>query len=157
MAPSAASANTPLKSFEVQTYRSGKWSVDSVFDDHQLAVFEARRMDESGRFGGVRVVEETWDPNSNRTTTRTVFRDAKYHKTNQEVLDRHRSGRQQVSESKKRKVDRTSGYKVTRAKEARDKIRRKSNPIRLLIITTLIAAGAMGFGLMMDRIERLFN
>jgi predicted metal-dependent peptidase len=125
----------------VQTYRNSKWSVDSVFDDHQLAVFEARRMDESGRFGGVRVVEEIWDPNTNRTSTRTVFRD----------------WRQQVTESKQRRVDRTQGYSITRAREKRDRIRKKSNPIRLLVITIAILGAAMAAGLFLDRIERMFN
>jgi hypothetical protein len=141
----------------VQTYRNSKWSVDSVFDDHQLAVFEARRMDESGRFGGVRVVEEIWDPNTNRTSTRTVFRDSKYHKVNQEILERSRAGRQQVTESKQRRVDRTQGYSITRAREKRDRIRKKSNPIRLLVITIAILGAAMAAGLFLDRIERMFN
>jgi hypothetical protein len=141
----------------VQTYRNSKWSVDSVFDDHQLAVFEARRMDESGRFGGVRVVEEIWEPNTNRTSTRTVFRDSKYHKVNQEILERSRAGRQQVTESKQRRVDRTQGYSITRAREKRDRIRKKSNPIRLLVITIAILGAAMAAGLFLDRIERMFN
>jgi hypothetical protein len=141
----------------VQTYRNSKWSVDSVFDDHPLAVFEARRMDESGRFGGVRVVEEIWDPNTNRTSTRTVFRDSKYHKVNQEILERSRAGRQQVTESKQRRVDRTQGYSITRAREKRDRIRKKSNPIRLLVMTIAIMGAAMAAGLFLDRIERMFN
>lgn len=114
-------------------------------------------MDESGRFGGVRVVEEVWDPNSNKTTTRTVFRDSKYHKTNQEILDRHRASRQQVTDSKQRKVDRTRGYKVTRARQKRDRIRRKSNPVRLLLITMVIVGLAMAAGMFLDRIELLFK
>lgn len=114
-------------------------------------------MDESGRFGGVRVVEEIWDPNTNRTSTRTVFRDSKYHKVNQEILERSRAGRQQVTESKQRRVDRTQGYSITRAREKRDRIRKKSNPIRLLVITIAILGAAMAAGLFLDRIERMFN
>jgi hypothetical protein len=145
-----------LKSFEVQTFRHGKWSVDSVFDDHQLAVFEARRMDESGRFGGVRVVEETWDPNTNNTKTRTVFRDQAYHKVNQEILDRNRAKRQQKTESVKRKVDRTEGYKTTRVETQRARIRKKSNPVRLIAITIGIALLAMAAGAFLERIEHMF-
>jgi len=155
--PSLATSNAPLKSFEVQTYRNGKWSVDSVFDDHQLATFEARRMDEGGRFGGVRVVEEVWDPTTNRTTTRTVYRDSKVQKTNQEVLDRHRAQRQQKSESKKRVVDRTHGYGVKRAKHARDRIRRKSNPVRLVLILILIVGFAVGARVLLDQADHLFK
>ena len=47
-----------LKAFEIHTFRGGKWKIDSVFDDRDLALFEATRMDESGRHAGVRVIEE---------------------------------------------------------------------------------------------------
>ena len=38
-----------MKAFEIYTYQSSKWKIDSVFDDRDLALFEAQRMDESGR------------------------------------------------------------------------------------------------------------
>lgn len=63
-----------MKAFEIQTFAGGKWRIDSVFDDRDLALFEARRIDQGSRHAGVRVVEETFDESSQMTTTRTIFR-----------------------------------------------------------------------------------
>ena len=49
-----------MKAFEIHTYQSGKWKIDSVFDDRDLAMFEAQRMDSSGRYTGIRVVEDIY-------------------------------------------------------------------------------------------------
>jgi len=63
-----------MKAFEIHTFRGGNWKIDSVFDDKELALFEARRMDESSRYSGVRVVEENFNESSNETVTRTLFK-----------------------------------------------------------------------------------
>ncbi|NQV83259.1 MAG: hypothetical protein HQ494_05510 [Rhodospirillales bacterium] len=63
-----------MKAFEIQTYLDGKWRIDSVFDDRELALFEARRVDQGSRYSGVRVIEENYDESSDLTTTRTIFR-----------------------------------------------------------------------------------
>ena len=49
-----------MKAFEIHTYQGGKWKIDSVFDDRDLALFEAHRMDQSGQCSGIRVVEEIY-------------------------------------------------------------------------------------------------
>lgn len=64
-----------MKSFEIQIYRSGTWKTDSIYDDRALAEMEARRMDDSPRYGNLRIIEEVWDENTETTTYRTVFRD----------------------------------------------------------------------------------
>ena len=63
--------------FELQKFTDGQWKVDSMFDDRNLAVFEARRLDDCKRYTGVRVIEEVYHEDSNLTTTRTVFRGQK--------------------------------------------------------------------------------
>jgi hypothetical protein len=63
-----------MRAFEIHTYTDGKWKVDSVFDDRDLAVHEARKVDENGRYAGVRVIEENYDESTDFTTTRTIFR-----------------------------------------------------------------------------------
>ena len=63
-----------MRAFEIQTYLDGKWKIDSVFDDRELALFEAKRVDAGSRYSGVRVIEENYDESSNLTTTRTIFR-----------------------------------------------------------------------------------
>ncbi len=63
-----------MRAFEIHTFRDGQWKVDSVFDDRELAVHEARKVDQNGRYAGVRVIEENYDESSDLTTTRTIFR-----------------------------------------------------------------------------------
>lgn len=63
-----------MRAYEIHTYREGVWKVDSVFDDRELALFEAKRVDDSSRYSGVKVVEEVYDEAHDRTTTRTLFR-----------------------------------------------------------------------------------
>ena len=63
-----------MRAFEIHTFRGGKWKIYSVFDDKELALFEARRMDESSRYSGVRVIEENFNESSQETVTRTLFK-----------------------------------------------------------------------------------
>jgi hypothetical protein len=63
-----------MRAFEIHTYHNGTWKIDSTFDDRDLALSEARRVDDGNRHAGVRVIEENHDESSNRTTTRTIFR-----------------------------------------------------------------------------------
>lgn len=71
-----------LRVYEIHTYRSGTWKIDSVFDDRDLALMEAERVDHSNRFPAVRVVEETFDDVSQEGGTRTIYRSSKAEKIN---------------------------------------------------------------------------
>ena len=62
-----------MSSFELQTYKAGKWEIDSYYDDRDLALSEAERVDASGRHSGVRVVEEDYDETTNRSSYHVVF------------------------------------------------------------------------------------
>jgi hypothetical protein len=62
-----------MSSFELQTYKAGKWEIDSYYDDRELALSEAERLDVGGRHNGVRVVEENYDETSNRSSYHVVF------------------------------------------------------------------------------------
>ena len=71
-----------LTSYEIQLFQSGSWRINTVFDDAELALFEARRMFDSGLYASIRVVREEFDDRSGGVTTRTVFKDAKTDKHN---------------------------------------------------------------------------
>ena len=62
-----------MKAFEIHTFHNGRWKIDSVFDDSDLAVLEARRLNDGKAQLGVRVVEEEFDEQSRRTMARTIF------------------------------------------------------------------------------------
>ena len=63
-----------MKSYELHTLKDGKWKIDSVFDDQETALHEARRAQSANRYTTIRVIEEDYDHLSNQTATRTVFR-----------------------------------------------------------------------------------
>ncbi len=63
-----------MRAFEIHTFKDGKWKMDSVFDDRELAIFEAKKISEGSRYAGVKVIEENYDELTNLTTTRTLFR-----------------------------------------------------------------------------------
>ena len=63
-----------MKSYELHTLKDGKWKIDSVFDDEETALHEARRAQTANRYTTIRVIEEDYDQMSNQTATRTIFR-----------------------------------------------------------------------------------
>ena len=63
-----------MKAYEIHTFKDGVWKIDSVFDDRDLALHEANKIDEGSRYAAVRVIEEVYDETSDLTTTRTIFR-----------------------------------------------------------------------------------
>jgi hypothetical protein len=89
-----------MKAFEIHTYQSGKWKIDSVFDDRDLAMFEANRMDESGRYSGVRVIEEIFVEQTQQTRTRTIFRGSKVEANNAAELRKSKQARQQAQQNR---------------------------------------------------------
>jgi len=74
--------------YEIHIFRDGKWKIDSVFDDKELAIYEAQRMERGGRFPAVRVIQETYDEETQRTSIRTVYRTSKVQASNIEASRR---------------------------------------------------------------------
>ena len=59
--------------FEIQVYKGGIWNVDSFFDDREIALSEAERLNDTGRHAGVRILEEKYDESSNIARYRVVY------------------------------------------------------------------------------------
>ena len=115
-----------MRAFEIHTFREGQWKVDSVYDDRELAMHEARKVDENGRYAGVRVIEEKYDESSDLTTTRTIFR-----------------GRTETAKSTAPKpTARKSGRAVQRGGARRDRINHHVEPIACVGIDILSMAVA---------------
>lgn len=64
-------------SYEVLSFREGNWTIQSVYDDRNTAVYEARRLLSGRHEKGVRVMEETYDEETNETKSRIVFSEEK--------------------------------------------------------------------------------
>lgn len=77
--------------FEIHTFREGVWKIDSVFDDKDLAVTEAQRMERAGRYSAIRVVEESYDEATDKGNTRTVYRSTKVDRINTESAERRKA------------------------------------------------------------------
>lgn len=70
---------TPMISYELYAYRDGRWMIDSMYDDRELALYESRRLtsDPFGHILAVKLVEERYDPAANASASRVIFRDRK--------------------------------------------------------------------------------
>lgn len=87
--------------FELHTYTGGVWKIDSVYDDRQIAVYEAQRLHAGGRYSAVRVVEERFDEASGKITSKTVFRASKTEAENADTMERQKAARREVQEARR--------------------------------------------------------
>jgi len=62
-----------MQAFEIQVYHNGRWEFDSYFNDRDLVLSEAERIGVSGRYSGVRVLEETFNDDTNRADCKVIF------------------------------------------------------------------------------------
>jgi hypothetical protein len=60
-------------SYELQYSRHGRWLLDSLHDDKEIAVHEARRLAQSVGGEPVRVIEERFDADTGETRSSIVF------------------------------------------------------------------------------------
>jgi len=124
-------------SYEIQLYKAGIWRINTVFDDAELALFEARRMFDSGLYATIRVVQEEFDEETGGVTTRTIFKDAK--------VDKHNTRRVSLDASvlKAALADRRKRDFVKAERRRLDK-QKELRPIRLFAILFALAGMAIG-------------
>ena len=51
-----------------------QWSLTAVFEDLELGMHDATRLDETGRYAGIRLIEEKHNEATGKTESKTVFR-----------------------------------------------------------------------------------
>lgn len=142
-----------MKAFEIHTFQGGKWKIDSVFDDRELALYEAQRMDESGRYTGVRVVEEVFVETTQQTKTRTIYRGTKVEETNAAELRKASQVRNRAAQSRAKRQHQVA---VRKTQARREQIRRKSSPVRLIFIMVMLLALAGGALYALQHIQNNF-
>ena len=64
-------------SYEVLSTRGDNWTIESVYDDREVALYEARTLLENRHLKAVKIVQETYDDEADRTTTRTIFNETR--------------------------------------------------------------------------------
>lgn len=143
---------TVMKAFEIHTFINGRWKIDSVFDDKELALFEAQRMDKSSRYSGVRVVEEAFDERSNKTSTRTIFRGTKATQANEKDLKAKTQARKTAEIDRRRKSARDAERRRVQLRKAKKK---ETNPYRLISILLLLVALGLGALYAIERLRHM--
>ena len=135
-----------MKSFEIQTYKDSNWRIDSIFDNRDLALFEARRVEEGNRYSGIRVIEENYDEASNQATSRTIFRGGKNFPDG--AVDQKEKARK-VALAKKWGRDVRHGSRAPGRKRRRQKKAKTSKfiiPVLVLGVLVIVGLAAL-FGL----------
>jgi hypothetical protein len=135
-----------MKAFEIHTYQCGKWKIDSIFDARDLELFEAHRMDQSGQYSGIRVVEEIYVEATQQTKTRTIYRGSKVVAENAAELRKSKQVRLNGGQARKKRQDETVERKKVAQKR---KFQKKTSPVRLIAImlVLVILVGGAIFGL----------
>ncbi|WP_085904162.1 hypothetical protein [Kiloniella majae] len=126
-------------SFEVDTYQNNRWVLECVLDDKDMALSTAKRLYDSKRFSAVRVVQETFNEDSNSSRERVIFETT--------VADRdNRAAKQQTAPVKVNRSERKSLKKRPRQNtKPATKTVKKSGPslwILLLWLVAILAGGA---------------
>lgn len=62
-----------MRAYEIQLFKENKWEFDSYINDQGTALAEADRLLNSNRHEGVRVIEEKYDPESNRSDCAVIY------------------------------------------------------------------------------------
>ncbi len=141
-----------MRAYEIHTFTNGRWKIDSVFDDKELALFEAQRMDGSTRYSGVRVVEEAFDENDNKTSARTIYRGTKASQANDKDLTAKTRARGDAEIDRRRKSARDAERRRVQQRKARAK---EANPYRLISILLLLAALGLGALYALERLRHM--
>lgn len=79
--------------YELSVFYDGRWKVDSLYDDREIALYEAQRVLTRSHCTGVRVAEERFRGSTATYETRTIFRKTRVDGSNKEGLDRQRKSR----------------------------------------------------------------
>jgi len=63
--------------FEIYSFKNGDWMIDSVHDDKQMALHQARMLLESPHHMAVRVLQEVYDDETDKSMSSVVFKQQK--------------------------------------------------------------------------------
>jgi len=61
-------------SYEVYAFKAGNWNIDSVYDDKEMALYEARVLLDSRHLSAVQVIEEKFDADTGETLSKIIYR-----------------------------------------------------------------------------------
>ena len=126
--------------YEIHTQRDQKWRIMAIYDDLEIAKHEAKITADLGFDQGVLVIEENYDPITNKATWRTRFRAGKFAKRVWgELASMRRVARRSDTKHRQRQCDRQrDGLPV-------DERAFKPKPLgpytRLFVVTAIVICG----------------
>ncbi len=62
-----------MNTYELQVYQNGSWQFDSYYDNKDLVLSEAERINAAGRYLGVRVLVEKFNEERQSSSFSTIF------------------------------------------------------------------------------------
>ncbi len=133
--------------YEIHTFRDNKWRIMAIYDDLEIARHEAKITADLGYDQGVLVIEENYDPDTNKAVWRTRFRAGKFAKRVWgELASMRRVARRSDTKHRQRQRDRQ------REGLAVDERAFKTKPLgpytRLFAVTAIVICGlALIFGI----------
>jgi hypothetical protein len=87
---------TPFTKYEVQIYTRGAWKIESIYDDREIAIFEAKKIQRGGHYLAVRVIEERASPLRGEADVKIVFRATKANEGGDRGPYAHKAARQEA-------------------------------------------------------------
>jgi hypothetical protein len=130
-----------IQAYEIQTCQGGVWQVDPVFDDEELAVFEARSLHERGRYVGVRVVLDIYNEETDQVPVWTILKLSKADEDNAAARKRKAEADKEIRENKKRGGEiKDDKQKVVASKKA-EKNTQKAGLVLVARLTVILVLG----------------
>ncbi|HER25541.1 MAG TPA: hypothetical protein ENI69_00365 [Rhodospirillales bacterium] len=118
-------------SFEIYSFKNGNWMLDSVHDDKNMAIHQSRMLISSPHHIAVRVIEESYDDDADRSFSKIIYKEQKGKEENKP--------KKQVSKKKK-----GSGSAGT----VKKKKKKKKGSFSSSMIILVISVGGIGIGLL---------
>jgi len=125
--------------FEIYSFKNGDWMIDSVHDDKQMALHQARMLIESPHHMAIRVLQEIYDDETDKSMSLVVFKQQKGEEKRKKGAEKQKK----AATSAKKKKNGKSGSGATKNKPKKKK---KSSFTRTIVLMAL-ALGGVGLGL----------
>jgi hypothetical protein len=130
-----------IVAYEIQTFSDGKWKIDAIFDDQELAVLQAKHLIAANRFPAVRVVQEAFDEAEQKTKSRVVFRGSTVQQHNTDANQRQVEVRREVNQIRDERT-----VKDVQKEVVTQRVQAKKQQNRTLLMIGVRAAVVLVFG-----------
>ena len=122
-----------MASYEIRKYVGGRWLLDSVFDDKETAVGEAKTLIERSRaIPAIRVVAVTDDENGFREWT--VFKQSIVDDENEQAMQREYQAKRELDTARAQRRSERARRKATPRERPRPSSRYSAIAVRALVV-----------------------